>query len=194
MKLNKMLLTAGFAAILALGTCNVIAQDGPPGGGQGGPGGGQGGPGGPGGMDFSQMRQRMIDRYREQLEVKDDAEWKVLEGQITKVMEARMETMSGMGRGFGMMRPPRNGNTNSPAGAARGNRPRGPMGQQSAAAEALQKALDAKAPAAEIKTKLEAYRAEVKAKEDKLAKAQEELKKLLTPQQEAIAVLNGLLK
>jgi len=190
MKLNKILLTAGFAAILALGTCNVIAQDGPPGGGPG----GQGGPGGgPGGMDFSQMRQRMIDNYREQLGVKDDAEWKVLESQIVKVMEARRDVGFG-GRGFGMMRPPRNGNTNSPAGAQGQNRPRGPFGQQSPAAEALQKALDAKASAAEIKTKLAAYRAEVKAKEDKLTAAQEELKKLLTPQQEAVAVLGGLLK
>lgn len=180
MKLNKVLLVAGFATILALGTSNVFAQDGGPGG---------GGPG-PGGMRFdpAQFRKMMIDRYREQLGVKDDAEWKVLETQINKVADARQDI--GFGGGMGMMRPRRN---NSENGNAQ-DRPRNPFGNPSPAAEALQKAIDAKAPAAEIKAKLDAYRADVKAKEEKLAKAQDDLKKLLTSEQEAIAVLNGLLK
>ncbi len=68
MKLNKVLMMAGFAAILALGTNSVVAQQG------GGPGGPGGGPGGPGGrFDPAQMRQRMMNGYREQLDVKDDA-------------------------------------------------------------------------------------------------------------------------
>jgi Spy/CpxP family protein refolding chaperone len=191
MKLNKVLLVAGFAAVLALGTSSVFAQGGPGGGGPGGQG------GGPGGMRFdpAQMRKFMMDNYREQLGVKDDGEWKLIETQISKVMDARMEI--GFGGGPMGMRPRRNNNNGETANAnASGNqnRPRNPFGTQNAAAEALQKAIDAKAPSAEIKAKLDAYRADIKAKEEKLAKAQEELKKILTPEQEAIAVLGGLLK
>lgn len=67
------------------------------------------------------------------------------------------------------------------------------MTNTSAALTALQAAVDAKAPAPEIKTKLEAYRAEVKTKQATLDKAQDDLKKLLSAQQEALAVIAGLL-
>lgn len=173
MKLNRMLMLAGLAAILTIGVTTASAQ-------------GQGG--GRGNFDPAQMRQRMMDNYREQLDVKDDAEWKVLETQIGKVMDARM------GIGFpGMrgMRPPRNNNNGNSDTQARQRRP---FGNPSAAEEALQKAIDSKASASEIQAKLAAYRADVKAKEAKLEQAQEDLKKLLTPQQEAVAVLGGLLK
>ena len=56
--------------------------------------------GGRGNFDPEQMRARMMERYRESFEVKDDAEWKLIEGRITKVMDARRE-MGGFGRGFG---------------------------------------------------------------------------------------------
>jgi hypothetical protein len=62
------------------------------------------------------------------------------------------------------------------------------------ASTALRDAIEAKAPAAELKTKLAAVRAETKAKEAKLDAAQEELRGVLTARQEAIAVANGLLK
>ena len=68
------------------------------------------------------------------------------------------------------------------------------FGEPSATVTALRKAIDDKAPAAEIKTKLAAVRAETKAKEAKLDAAQEELRGVLTSRQEAIAVANGLLK
>jgi len=45
-----------------------------------------------------------------------------------------------------------------------------------------------------LKTKLAAVREETKEKEAKLAAAQEELRGVLTSRQEAIAVVNGLLK
>src|SRR5262245_27737110 len=55
-----------------------------------------------GNFDPEQMRQRMMERMREQFDVKDDAEWKLIEERITKVMEAQRATRSfaGMG-GFG---------------------------------------------------------------------------------------------
>ena len=51
--------------------------------------------GGPGGFDPEQMRQRMMERYREQLEVTGDAEWKLIEERINKVSEARREAGTG---------------------------------------------------------------------------------------------------
>lgn len=58
----------------------------------------------------------------------------------------------------------------------------------------LQKALDDKARAEEVKAKLAKVREARKAKEAALEKAQEELRKSLSPRQEAGAVLVGLLR
>jgi hypothetical protein len=58
----------------------------------------------------------------------------------------------------------------------------------------LDKAIEAKAPADEIKTKLTAVRESRKAKEAALEQAQEELRKALSPKQEAAAVLARLVK
>src|SRR5205085_10144167 len=56
----------------------------------------------PDNFDPQQMRQRMLERMRDQFDVKDDAEWKLISERITKVMEAR-RAMGGLGgfRGFG---------------------------------------------------------------------------------------------
>jgi len=179
MKLNRNLLIASTAALLSLGvTPSVPAQDnlgGPP-------------PGGRGNFDPAQFRQRMMDRLKEQLEVTDDAEWKALEPLVQGVMDARMASTSGMGRGMfgGGPRRDNNGGGDQPR--------RGPMGQPpSAEAEALQKAIDAKAPKAEVKAALDKYVAYRKAKQADLEKAQDNLRKVLTSRQEAIATLNGLL-
>ena len=59
--------------------------------------------------------------------------------------------------------------------------------------EALKKAIDAKASAAELKTALTKYQEARKAKQAELEKVQASLRKVLTPRQEAIAALNGLL-
>ena len=133
----------------------------------------------------------MMDRLKEELEVTDDSEWKAMEPMVQAVMDARMATMSGMGRGmFGGQR--RRGGD---GGGNNGDQPRrGPFGQQSSPeADALQKAIDAKAPKAEIKAALEKFEASRKAKQAELEKAQEQLRKVLTSRQEAIATLNGLL-
>ena len=58
---------------------------------------------------------------------------------------------------------------------------------------AIQKAIDAKASKAEIKAALEKYVASRKAKQADLEKAQDNLRKVLTSRQEAIATVNGLL-
>ena len=176
---------AGAAALLTLGLQQSALgqQDNLP-----------GGPPGRGNFDPAQFRQRMMDRMKERLEVTDDAEWKALEPLVQAVMEARRASMtSGMGRGmFGGGRRG-GGGDNNPAGGGDQQR-RAAFGQApSPEADALQKAIDAKAPKAELKAALDRFVASRKVKQTELEKAQEDLRKVLTSRQEAIATLDGLL-
>jgi hypothetical protein len=138
------------------------------------------------------MQQRMMDRYKEVLEVTDDAEWKAMQPLVQKVADQRREAMfGGMGRMFGGRN--RGGNNGQPADQ-QGQPPRGGFGgPPNPAAEALQKAIDSKASKAEIKAALDKYTASRKAKQAALEQAQADLRKVLTSRQEAIATLNGLL-
>ena len=192
--LSRILSVAALGAAVVFSSLSASAQDangdnnGGGGGGRRNRGGGQGGPGGggPGGnFDPAQMRQRMAERMREQFGVKDDTEWKLISERIEKVSDARRD-MGGRG-GMGMM-----------WGGGRGGGPGGQGGpgggQVNAEQDALQKAIESNAPADEIKTKLAKYRASQKDREAKLAKAQDDLRQVLTVKQEATAVLLGLLK
>ena len=60
--------------------------------------------------------------------------------------------------------------------------------------EALQKAVEGKASSDELKSKVAKLRDGMKAREAKLANAHEDLRKLLSVRQEAIAITIGLLK
>lgn len=176
---TRILALAGTAAALLISTHSSLAQR-PPGGGQGGPG---------GNFDPAEMRARMMERYREQLEVTGDAEWKIIEERVAKVTEARREVgFGGAGRGmFGMAR--------NRGGGQGGDRPnRGGFGADPMPeAEELQKALDDKASAEVIKAKLAKYRDARKAKQANLTKAQNDLRAVLSVRQEASAVMMGLL-
>ena len=186
MKIKQTLVVAGLAAVIGLGTTQVLAQN------NGGQGGGRGGRN----FDPAQMQQRMMDRYKEVLEVKDDTEWTALQPLVQKVMDARRESFSGMGRGMfgGRNRGGNNGDATANDQQGGGNRRGGGMfGAPSPEADALQKAIDAKASKAEIKAALDKYVASRKVKQADLEKAQEDLRKVLTSRQEAIATLNGLL-
>jgi hypothetical protein len=149
-------------------------------------------------FDPAQMQQRLMEGYRQILEVTNDNEWSVIRPLVQKVMDARMAVFAG--RGPGMFGPPprRSGEGNQQGGNGGPNgqnsQRRGPFGQQSMPeAEALQKRVDAKAPKAEVKSALDNYVAARQAKQNELQQAQEELRKVLTARQEAIATLNGLL-
>jgi hypothetical protein len=153
-----------------------------------------------GNVDPAQAQQRMMERYREQLGVTNDDEWKAIEGRVQKVLDARREVgFGGMGRGMMMGRGGRGGggggaaNDNATAGAGQGGGRRGGGRQLSPAAQELQQAIEAKAPTDEIKTKLAKYREDRQQKEANLQKAQDDLKKVLNSRQEATAVLMGLL-
>ena len=171
-KLQKLLLAVAATVVVLGGANNLTAQ-------------------GRGNFDPEQMRVRMMERYREAFEVKDDAEWKLIEVRITKVTDARRE-MGGFGRGFGGPGGRRGGdaaNGGNDQGAAR---PRF-GGEPSPEADSLQKAIEAKASNDEIKTKLAKYRESQKAKQANLEKAQAELRQILSVRQEANATLMGLL-
>ena len=163
---------------------------------------GQGGPGGQGGFDPAQFMDMMLDRMQEQLEF-SDAEWKAVRPLVQGVMEKQRATRGpGMGGMFG--RGGRGGRGGQPGGAnadapARGPQAgRGGRGGQPGAGdfpeqEALQAAIDSNAAAADIKTKLDAYKKAVVKNEAALKKAQDDLRAVLSVKQEAQLTLFGML-
>src|SRR2546425_7699229 len=128
----------------------------------------------------------MMGGFGEQVDVESGGGWKVRGERVGKVVDARRGVgFGGFGRGFG--RPPRGDGNEGDQGRRRG----GFGGEPSPEAEALQKAIEAKASADEIKSKLAKFREARKDKEAKLAKAQDDLRKVLSVRQEASAVLAG---
>jgi hypothetical protein len=130
-----------------------------------------------GNFDRSQIMERIMERYRENLGI-SVAEWKVVQPKVQAVMDNRISGASGMMSFFG----------------GRGSRGRGDSSTEKTPTSELRDLLEKDAPSKEeIKAKLAAYRADRKAREAKLKKAQEDLRQLLTLKQEAQAVLSGLL-
>ncbi len=145
-----------------------------------------------GNFDPAQMQQRMLENIRTQLAFTNKTEWASVQPLVQKVMEARREAMAG-GGGPGMGGRFGGGEGRSVARSEDRGGP-GPGGfRQNPAAEALQKALEGKSSAQEIKAALEKYRAARAENESKLAAAQDNLRKVLSVRQEAQAVLLGLL-
>ncbi len=184
MKLKQMLAIAAIGALMLAGSATIMAQ-------------------GRGNFDPAQMRERIMTRMREQMDVKDDAEWKVIEPRIGKVLDARLELSKGEPSGMGMMFGGRSRRSSSsstdsattPAPTDQGSsRSRGGMFGQSPELEALQKAIDDKAGKDEIQAKLSALRKSNKEKQKAVDKAQSDLKEILDARQEAVAVVNGLVR
>jgi hypothetical protein len=189
----RLLSVAGLAAVLLTPASSALAQ-----------GQGQGnrdrgdrpGQGERGNWDPEQMRQRMMERYRDQLGVENDTEWKLIETRLTKVTEARRNLGAGAtGRAAGAFGrgPGGPGAAGRPTtdGQARPNR--NPFAANNPELEELQQAIASEAGADQIKAKLIKYREAQKSREAALAKAQTELKEVLSLRQEAQAVVMGLL-
>ena len=187
-KTNRWIVIAAVAAALCSGASLGLAQqdNNNKGNDAGGPGGGRGFRGN---FDPAQMQQMIMDRLREDMEVKEDAEWKALEPLVQKVFDARRqvdgERMRGM---FGGRR--RGGDTGGDQGGRRGGFF---GGQPSPEAEALTRAIEGKASNAELKAALAKFVEARKVKQAELEKAQAELRKVLSVRQEAIATSSGLL-
>lgn len=144
-------------------------------------GGDNGGKGGRGNFDPAQMQERL----REQFGVTDDAEWTLISERLTKLSEIRRSAGGGMGRG----------GPGGPGGGPGGPSSRGGRGGPSGNPEqdSLRAAITEKLPDAEVKSRLERLREVRKQNEAKVAKAQEELRAVLSVRQEAVAVMFGLL-
>ena len=179
--LSLLVVTAVFGSV----TVDVSAQErdrnrdrGERGGDRGGRGGDRGGRGGDrGGFDRSQFMERIMDRYRENLGF-SVAEWKVVQPKVQAVMDNRISGVSGMMSMFGGSRRGRGGDSST---------------EKTPTSELRDLLEKDDASKGAIKAKLAAYRADRKAREAKLKKAQEDLRQLLTIKQEAQAVLAGLL-
>lgn len=156
-----------------------------------------------GNFNPQEMQARMATALRERLEVTDDEEWKVISERILKVTELRRATGGGVGGPMGAMFAGRGGpggapgaGGGAPAGgdaAGRGPTRGGRSGSPNSELGQLQSAVRDKLPDAEIKARLDKLRETRKADEAKLAKAQEDLRAVLTLRQEAVAVVFGLL-
>jgi hypothetical protein len=133
--------------------------------------------------------QARLASLRERFEVADDDEWKIISERIGKVVEIRRSgagsTFGGSGTFGGRGPQPAGGGDNR---GSRGTRPGG-----NPEMTALQSAIRDKLPDAEVKSRLDRVRELRKENESKLAKAQEELRAVLSVRQEAVAVVFGLL-
>jgi len=127
--------------------------------------------------DRSQIMERIMDRYRENLGF-SVAEWKVVQPKVQAVMDNRISGASGMMSMFGGSRRGRGGDSSA---------------EKTPTSELRDLLEKDDASKGDIKVKLAAYRKDRKAREVKLKKAQEDLRQLLTIKQEAQAVLAGLL-
>jgi len=192
MKLKNLLTICGVAAALMLSAGSIFAQNNNGGGGGGnGGGGGGGGRGGRGGGNFdpAQRQQFMMQRIQDQLGFTNDTDWSAVQPLVQKVLDAQRDARANLGRMFMRNRGGGNGGNGGGPGGGRF----GQQQQPDPAADALQSAVDSNAPASQIKDLLEKYQASQKAKQAKLIAAQNDLRKVLTVQQEAQATLLGLL-
>src|SRR6185369_14069104 len=111
--------------------------------------------------------QMQLENYRTQLEITNDLDWTAIQPLIQKVLEART-ALGNVGRGGG-------GRGGRGGGGGGGG---GGFGGQTASLEqqALQKAIDDSAPAAQIKDALAKLQASQTAKQATLTAAQEALR------------------
>lgn len=138
------------------------------------------------------IQQRMMEMLRERLVVTNDAEWRVIEQRLSKVMRLRMETAAdGAGMmGMGGMAFGRGGF------GGRGRGPRGLqaiLGEPSPEARALQQAIENNVPTEQLKGALARFREARQRKQQEVTKAQEQLRQVLTIRQEAILVSMSIL-
>ena len=196
MKLNRMITLCAVAVTLALSVGDAIAQNNNGGGNNGGGRRMRGGNGGNfGNFDPAQMQQRRLDNVRQQLDVTNDTDWSAIQPLVQKLLDAQQAARQGGGRGGfgGRQRGGNNGQNGNNNNANTNGGGRGGFGPQpSPEAQALQQAIDNDAPAAQLKDLLAKYNASQKNKQAALAKAQADLRQVLTVKQESQATLMGL--
>src|ERR1051325_11011985 len=122
-RIKQMMLLSAVAGLLSFGAGKVSAQ-------------------GRGNFDPEQFRQRMMDNYKEQLEVKSDDEWKIISARIEKVTNAQRDARVNRGGFGGGGRRTRGGGDNA-GGDTNTQRNRNPFGgEPNPEIEALQKSIE----------------------------------------------------
>jgi hypothetical protein len=203
-KLNQFLVVGGVALTLALSGVIVVGQVGGGGGNGGGNGGGGGFGGGirggnanfagggarrGGGFDPSQMLPLFMEMIRPHLEVANDDEWNVIEPRLEKAIKLKIEVIAGGLDGLGDMFGQFGGGGGGGGMTALG----GLLGEPDPSVNLLKTALDNHAPGAEIKADMAKVRDARQQKRAALAKAQQDLKDILSVRQEATLLRVGLL-
>ena len=122
----------------------------------------------------------MLAKLREQFEVTDETEWALIAERIAKVNELRRSLGASAGP-----KGPLAGDRKRPA--ARGE------GSMQIEQAALRAAVRDKLPDAEVRARLARVHEVYQQNEARLAKAQADLRAVLTVRQEAVAVMAGLL-
>ncbi|HEY3320918.1 MAG TPA: hypothetical protein VGP72_10675 [Planctomycetota bacterium] len=178
------LILALAVAFGVLGAWQLQAEDAPP------APGGQPPAGGQRRWDPEQFRQRMLDSIKEKLGASEE-DWKALQPKVEAVQKLQREAMSGRFRGFGRGR-------GGPGGGAPGATPAaGDQAQKSEIekkTDALQTLADTKdADPKAVKEKMQEVREAREKSKLELKKAQDALRELLTPRQEAQLMLMGML-
>jgi Spy/CpxP family protein refolding chaperone len=135
---------------------------------------------------MQQMRQRVLEGLKEQLKCGDE-EWQAVGPAIEKVQETQQEL-----RGYGGSRMFMFGGARRAREGQEARRPR-PGAEESPLAP-LQKLAEQDKPAAgQVKAALAKFRAERDAKREELKKRQKFLQEIVTPRQELVLVLAGIL-
>ena len=125
---------------------------------------------------------RSMAKLREYLEVADEAEWEVIAERIQKLTDLRGSLWTGAA-----------GSRGGPSLGDKGKRSAGSKASAHPEQDALRSALKDKLPDAEIKARLARAHEVFEQNEARLARAQAELRAVLTVRQEAVAVMAGLL-
>ncbi|KPK84413.1 MAG: hypothetical protein AMJ81_05625 [Phycisphaerae bacterium SM23_33] len=138
---------------------------------------------------MEEFRAQAAQRMRESLGATEE-EWKVLQPKVEKVQTLQRQSRGGM-RGM-TGQPGRRGRAPGAPGAEAA--PAREQTEVEKATESLRKVLDNKeAPAGDIKAALETLRQAREKAAQELAKAQKDLREVVTVRQEAQLVLMGLL-
>jgi len=186
----------GAALFVALCATGVALAGAPGGGGAGGGGAGGGGAGGGGrgaggfggaGMTPEQRRERQVTGILDQLAV-GEQERQVIQPLLSKVVELSAQVRPGMGGGM------RGGRGGQPGAAAPADTTR-QLSPVEKATQALRTTLDNESASPEaIKAALKALRDAREQAKQELAKAQDQLREVLSVRQEAQLVLMGYLE
>ena len=137
---------------------------------------------------------RTLERARLKLEVTDDQEWKIIQDRLERVLRAQRDYQNGLfstkSRALnpGAKKADRGVATTDPGA---GNRPKGTSDTD---AGTLRKLVESKAESNQIKLALTHIRGTLREQQDELERAQEDLRSVLTPRQEAISLLAGWLR